>query len=270
VKTDDLIDMLASGPDVRMNAPRTGPDLLRLLAGLGASVLLMLATLGMRAHLWQAFATPAFWIKFVFALALAAGAGLAARRLAVPGASLRHAPLFVGLPLLAIWLLAAIVLWQAAPDERAALLWGRTWRVCAPLIAMISLPVFGAALPCAHPATAGRRRRRAGGGCGGCRRLLPALPRDESCVRRRLVRAGDVGAGGDRGAGGAEGAGLVNGRRAVSQRPRAALRAAFHFRNSPSGMSACLRQARGAVARAWFSTATSESVSCPSTAAAKR
>ena len=146
MKTDDLIDMLASGPDVRMNAPRTGPDLLRLLAGLGASVLLMLATLGMRAHLWQAFATPAFWIKFVFALALAAGAGLAARRLAVPGASLRHAPLFVGLPLLAIWLLAAIVLWQAAPDERAALLWGRTWRVCAPLIAMISLPVFGAAL----------------------------------------------------------------------------------------------------------------------------
>lgn len=146
MKTDDLIDMLASGPDVRVDAAPVGPDLLRLLGGLIASIALMLAALGLRTHFTDVLATPAFWIKFVFAAALTAGAALAARRLGVPGATLQRPALLVALPLLAIWVLAAIVLWQATPDARAALLWGRTWRVCPWLIAVISLPVFGAAL----------------------------------------------------------------------------------------------------------------------------
>ncbi len=146
MKTDDLINMLASGPDVGV-APRPARSaMLPLLGGLLASTIIMLVFLGLRPDLRDAVMLPAFWIKLVFSAALAWAGWLAARRLSAPGARTAWLPLWVGAPVLLIWCVAAATLLQAAPEVRAALFWGSTWRYCPLLITLMSLPVFAAAL----------------------------------------------------------------------------------------------------------------------------
>jgi len=49
-------------------------------------------------------------------------------------------------PVVAMWALAAIVLFGAEPDQRVGLILGKTWFVCPFLIALLSLPTFGGAL----------------------------------------------------------------------------------------------------------------------------
>jgi len=172
MKTDDLIDLLASGPDVRVEAPPPQRDLAPLLLGVCGSVAVMLATLGIRRDLFAALGGAIFWIKVAFAGSLAWAAIHAARRLAVPGAPLGRTWLWIALPFLAIWTIAAAVLWQAAPDARAALLLGRSWRVCPFWITVVSLPVFGAALAVmrrrapTRPALAGAAAGLAAGAVG--------------------------------------------------------------------------------------------------------
>jgi hypothetical protein len=146
MKTDDLITMLSSGPDVALAARPVRATALPLLGGLLASAALMLVILGLRPDLGLELTWPAFWLKLVFSLALAGAGGLAVKRLAAPGASVRALPWLVGGPVLALWAVAAVALWLAAPELRADLFWGRTWRYCPLLIAVLSLPLLGAAL----------------------------------------------------------------------------------------------------------------------------
>jgi hypothetical protein len=146
MKTDDLIDMLARGPDLRLQARPLRRLLVPGLIGLSLCAVLMEMLLGMRSDIGRAVLLPAFWIKAGFALALSASGALAVRRLSVPGAGLGALPLLIGLPLLVLWFIAAWVLWQAPPQARAALVWGQTWRVCTSLIVLLALPVFAAAL----------------------------------------------------------------------------------------------------------------------------
>jgi len=145
MKTDDLIDLLASGPDVRVEAAPQR-DLLPLLLGVCCSVALMWVTLGVRRDLGAAMGGAIFWIKVAFAGSLAWAGLHAARRLAVPGARLGRAPLWIALPFAAIWTLGLAALWQAERDARAAQFFGGSWRVCPFFIALLSLPVFAAAL----------------------------------------------------------------------------------------------------------------------------
>jgi hypothetical protein len=144
MKTDDLIDMLAAGADAPPS--RRAGILLPLAGGLLASFMLLLVLLGVRPNLLEELTWPAFWSKLTFSLALAAAGWLAVRRLSTPGARTAALPFFVSAPVLAIWLAAAVVLLQAAPEARAALFWGSTWRYCPLLIALISLPLFASAL----------------------------------------------------------------------------------------------------------------------------
>lgn len=146
MKTDDLITMLSSGPDVALAARPARATALPLLAGLLASAALMLAILGLRPDLGLELTLPAYWLKLVFSLALAGAGGLAVKRLAAPGASTRALPLFVAGPVLALWAVAGGALWLAAPESRADLFWGSTWRYCPLLIAVLSLPLLAAAL----------------------------------------------------------------------------------------------------------------------------
>jgi len=146
MKTDDLITMLSSGPDVALAARPAHATALPLLAGLLSSAALMLAILGLRPDLGLELTLPEYWLKLVFSLALAGAGGLAVKRLAAPGASVRTLPWFVAGPVLALWAVAAAALWLAAPDSRAGLFWGSTWRYCPPLIAVLSLPLLAAAL----------------------------------------------------------------------------------------------------------------------------
>ncbi|WP_426104887.1 NrsF family protein [Massilia sp. TSP1-1-2] len=165
MKTDELIDMLATGPDVALARATAGRNVLLVLGALLLSGLLMGVTLGLRPHLGLAVALPAFWLKFVFSVALAGAGWLAARRLSAPGSRLGQLPLVVGAPIVLVWLVAAAVLAQSAPELRGALFWGSTWRYCPVLIALMSLPVFAATL-CIMRQLAPTRLRLAGAAAG--------------------------------------------------------------------------------------------------------
>lgn len=148
MKTDDFITMLASGPDVAATAPpgtrwRAGAT---LGAGLLASVALMAALLGVRPNLAQLALQPDFWIKVAFVASVCLAAWHASRRLGVPGASLHNLLPLLALPLLLMWALGAFTVATAAPEQRAELFWGATWRSCPLLIAVLSLPILAAVL----------------------------------------------------------------------------------------------------------------------------
>lgn len=146
MKTDDLINMLASGPDVAAPKIPVRRFLLLASAGLAASVLLMLALLGVRPNLDELATLPAFWIKVVFVVALASAGGIAAARLSMPGARTTVLPALIAAPLLLIWIAAAVSLMHATPGQRSHLFWGDTWRYCTLLITLLSLPIFAAVL----------------------------------------------------------------------------------------------------------------------------
>lgn len=146
MKTNDLIDMLATGPDVALAPVPVLRNTLLVLAALLLSGILMTATLGLLPQLAQAPHQPAFWLKLIFSAALGGAGWFAARRLSRPGSSSGKLLLLVGAPVAMIWLIAAPTLFQSEPELRAGLFWGSTWRYCPALIALMSLPVFAATL----------------------------------------------------------------------------------------------------------------------------
>jgi hypothetical protein len=165
MKTDDLIDMLSSGPDVGTPPRAARATMLPLAGGLLASVALMLMLLGVRSNLLEELSWGAFWSKLLFSLALAAAGWLAVKRLSTPGAATGQLPLYLGTPIFLAWCGAAVLLANAAPELRAELFWGRTWRYCPLLIALISLPIFAAVLHIMRN-RAPTRLRLAGGAAG--------------------------------------------------------------------------------------------------------
>jgi hypothetical protein len=146
MKTDELISMLARGPE----AIETGAPRRRYVTALGwgafGAALLMAIMLGARPDLAEAARLPMFWVKLAFPAALLAGALLATQRLSRPGAPLRHVPAAIVAPVIAMWLLAAVVLLAAAPGQREELLFGATWAACPFNVAILSVPVFVALL----------------------------------------------------------------------------------------------------------------------------
>lgn len=165
MKTDDLINMLASGPDV--SAPKKPASRFALLIALGliASVVLMLTFLGMRPNLAELSTLPAFWIKIAFVISLCAAGWIATSRLSSPGTRITMLPALIGTPILLIWMAAAISLMNATPEERAHLFWGDTWHYCSSLIAVLSLPILAATLKIMR-SLAPTRLRLSGAGAG--------------------------------------------------------------------------------------------------------
>ena len=146
MKTDELVNLLAAGV-----APVPASAVGRRFAvaigwGLPGAVLLLLVTLGIRTDLAQAAGELMFWLKPAFAACLALAALIAAERLARPG--MRLGPVWAALvtPVLVLWLIAAVMLVNAAPTERADLVLGDTWKECPLNIAFMSLPLFAATL----------------------------------------------------------------------------------------------------------------------------
>lgn len=141
MKTDDLISMLAS--DAGAVAPRVWQPryALALGAGLIGAGLLMVLLLGVRPDIADALRLPMFWVKIAFPAALAAGALLATVRLSRPGVAIGRAGSMLAVPVLVIWVLAALAL-LGAPADRATLIWGETWSACLVNIPMLSVPAF--------------------------------------------------------------------------------------------------------------------------------
>ncbi|QHJ01004.1 DUF1109 family protein [Xylophilus rhododendri] len=146
MKTEDLIGLLAADtlPVRRHVAARRLA--VGLLLALPVSLLLMAAVLGPNPVLGAYLRLPMFWVKFGTPLLMAA-AGLAlVARLGRPGISSRAAWSAWALPIAGLWALGGLVLWQAPAAEAPQLMLSRTWRVCAENIAVLSLPMFLAAI----------------------------------------------------------------------------------------------------------------------------
>ncbi len=146
MKTAQLIELLASDADPI--APRIWRVryAIALAAGLAGAMLLMVILLGVRPDLAEVVRIPAFWVKFAFPGALAACALVAASRLSRPGVPLGRVLIVLCAPLLAIWLLGAIELTGATPEQRQVLFWGNTWATCPLYVALLSVPAFIALL----------------------------------------------------------------------------------------------------------------------------
>lgn len=142
MKTDDLISMLASGVapvDHRTFAKRFSGA---VLAGLLGATLLVIATMGVRPNLGQVMATPIFWAKIAFPLCLMIGALSMVMRLARPGIASGPGKILIVAAVAAVWVGSIYVLLVAAPDDRAAIILGETWKVCALNITLLSIPGF--------------------------------------------------------------------------------------------------------------------------------
>jgi hypothetical protein len=146
MKTDELVTMLAAGVeavDPRAPARRCAAA---VAAGALVAAVTMAVWLGVRTSIVEDFAVPMLWAKFFFVAWLTVGGWIAAMRLARPGATLGGvAPLLLA-PVLAMWVLAAVELSGADAESRAALFLGQTWNACPGRIAVLSAPIFAAAI----------------------------------------------------------------------------------------------------------------------------
>jgi len=150
MKTDDLIAVLAEHAPPVDHAASERRFRQRLLAGVPIALVLMLLLLGPRPDLAQAVRLPMFWFKVGMPAAVAAAAWLLLLRLGHPGLRLGRSPLAAAAPLVLVTLAGLLVLWQAAPGERAALLFGQTWRSCLVNVPLLALPALGLALWALH------------------------------------------------------------------------------------------------------------------------
>ena len=142
MKTDELIALLASGEgpvDRHALARRLARA---LLGGLLAAVLLLAVLYGVRSDLSEVARTPLFWAKLALPGSLALLGLWLTQRLARPGVKGGAVWGLLGVPLLLVWLGAAISLAGAPVEARAELIFGRTWRTCALNITLLSAPLF--------------------------------------------------------------------------------------------------------------------------------
>jgi hypothetical protein len=140
MKTDELIALLAEDlqPARRFMVARW--LLLGVILGAALSTLLMMTTIGPRPDIHAAMQLRAFWVKFLYTLALAGLGFVLAARQARAGQSSRSLTLALAAPVAALMVLAGIQL--SAPNANAAqLVMGSTWMVCPWLILMLSLPL---------------------------------------------------------------------------------------------------------------------------------
>jgi len=142
VRTDDLIEALAGD-----SAPLPSRALSRTLGlglALGAvvSVAVMVLWLGVRPDLMDAMRTGPFWMKFAYALSVAAlGFGLIERLARPDGEGGVFGPMLLA-PLGVMTALAIYQLWGAPEELRMTMMLGHTYQVCARNIVIVSAPIF--------------------------------------------------------------------------------------------------------------------------------
>lgn len=138
MKTDELIHLLASSagpaPDGVVRQ-RVGTA---LLAGVAASALACIATLGLNPAL--AAMGPALAVKLLYALGVLGAAAWWLSRVARPAASGRWAAIALAgvVALMTTW--ATLVLVEAPTGGRVAMLLGQSWGPCACRVAALALP----------------------------------------------------------------------------------------------------------------------------------
>jgi hypothetical protein len=140
MKTDSLIERLAESPTSSRTPGRTLA--FGLAAGVAVSFAIMLVSVGLRRDFDAALATPMFWMKFAYALALAGLALPVLMSLSRPTGQLTRSVYLLLVPSGVFALMAIDRLTEAAPDARMHLVMGDTWRACSRTIFILSLPVL--------------------------------------------------------------------------------------------------------------------------------
>jgi hypothetical protein len=142
VRTDDLIEALAgdSGPSPSGSVSRTLA--LGLAVGAVVSFAVMVLWLGVRPDLMDAMRTGPFWMKFAYALSVAAlGFGLIERLARPDGEGGVFGPMLLA-PLGVMTALANYQLWGAPEELRMTMMLGHTYQICARNIVIVSAPIF--------------------------------------------------------------------------------------------------------------------------------
>ena len=142
MKTDDLISALSAG--LEPAPPRAVGSRLALGLGIGAvvSAAVMVLWLGVRADLMSAMMTGPFWMKFAYALSIAAlGFGLI-DRLARPGGMGGIFGALIFAPLGVMIAMALYRLFEAPEDQHMTMVMGHSSQVCARNIVVLSIPIF--------------------------------------------------------------------------------------------------------------------------------
>jgi hypothetical protein len=142
VKTEDLVSMLSTGAEAVDPKRVAWRYLLAVSCGTLAALALMAATLKLNPALPHELSEPMFWVREALCASLGVVGLVGVARLARPGRPLGWVPVGIALPVIAIWALAAVILFAAPPPARAHLIFGRTARVCPFLITMIAAPLF--------------------------------------------------------------------------------------------------------------------------------
>lgn len=172
MKTDDLVNLLATGEVAVPRRSASGRIGWAVLAALPLSFVILFAEYGPRRDLVQAMFWPMFWVKVLFPLCIAVAAFVTLQRLARPGVRVRHAWWGGVLPVLGIWGLAVFAWFSLPVEERMPSLMGQSWRICAMSIGLMALPVFAATFVAlrrmapTQPALAGAAAGALAGGIG--------------------------------------------------------------------------------------------------------
>jgi len=142
MKTDELIGLLAADASPVPRHVGERRFALALLVGGLLALAWVAGQYGLRADLAAVALTAPFALKLAMPLTVAVYALVVVFRLAHPGARVRPAWRWgLVLPVGLLWLWAVAVLATAAPDTRADLVLGQTWRVCVFNVTATALPV---------------------------------------------------------------------------------------------------------------------------------
>jgi len=115
---------------------------LGLALGGVVSIAVMVIWLGVRPDLMGAMRTGPFWMKFAYALSVAAlGFGLVDRLARPDGDGGIFGPMLLA-PLAVMIALAIFQLWGEPEDFRMKMMLGATYQVCARNIVIVSAPIF--------------------------------------------------------------------------------------------------------------------------------
>jgi hypothetical protein len=141
VKTDELIAHLSD--DLAPTPPHYVGRMLAIGLGLGIllSAILMLVAMGPRPDLAVAMTGSAFWMKLAYTLSFAVLGLWMVERLGRSDTSARMPALFLGVPVVLLFAVAAMQL-MAPGADRHHLVMGDSWRVCAIDILTVSVPAF--------------------------------------------------------------------------------------------------------------------------------
>jgi hypothetical protein len=142
LKTNDLVSLLATGVEPIDARRTTRRSVLAVTAGLLAALAITGGILRLNPALSHEVFDPMFWVREAYCATLGSLGFVAITRLARPGIRLGFVPASIGAVVIAMWVLAALILLTARPQDRAHLLLGATAAVCPFLITLVAVPLF--------------------------------------------------------------------------------------------------------------------------------